>query len=84
MVWTPYFEPKKWLKDHPEKKMATSLLTSTELQKQAKQITDIRAQLRRKALELEEKQYALVDQSVVDIWKLAAKIQRGYFKGKVL
>ena len=74
------------MKDHPDKTLEDSKLSDTNIKALGKQITNIRTNLRLKALEFEkeEETSTKAEGDVTSVNNLAAKMHRGYFKSKVL
>jgi len=84
--WSMHFEPKQWHKDHKEQTMESCQLSTAKLLKYGQELKHIRERLRQKALSLEagEQNLEAEAQGLQAVHNLAARMQRGYFKGKVL
>ena len=98
--WSLHFEPKLWQQEHPDQTMEACRLSRSKMLKHGQDITQIRDQLRAKALELErsdaehqpdqqmDEQSLQLDQAlqqdISKVGSLAARMNRGYFNSKVL
>lgn len=87
--WKPLFLPSSWKEQHPRATLQASIIKKQQLKRLCKQVIDGRLRLRERALQITENAPEIrsdhaMDEQVEYVTDLAARMQRGYFKGKVL
>ena len=80
--WQPIFQTTAWKNEHPNQTIENTRLSEFKLMQYGKQITRLRAEIRKRAEELltTDRNSAAIDIQAVE--NLSARMNRGYFSRK--